>query len=179
MIRIKKYYWFVKTFLFKLLFGGVGPLSYIASPNYILGKSKLFIGERVRILYNFRCEIVGAGSVRIGDNTSIGHNCHISACESLTIGKSVTISSNVFVGSLEHCFDRCDVHVMDQSVKCYKTSIGDYSFVGTGAVLLAGSSIGKNCVVGANSVVKGCFPDFSIIAGVPAKAIGSRSSTAI
>jgi len=176
MINLRKYYWFFQTVLLSFFFGRVGRLSYIASPNYILGRSNLFVGERVRILYNFRCEIFDTGSVRIGDNTSIGHNCHISACEALTIGKNVTISSNVFLGSWEHCFDKVDFHVMDQPVKCEKTSIGDYSFVGTGAVLLAGSSIGSNCIVGANSVVKGCFPDFSIIAGVPARSVGFRSS---
>lgn len=50
-------------------------------------------------------------------------------------------------------------------------SIGDNSFIGMGATLLQGTNIGKNSIVGAGAVVKGTFPDNSIIAGNPAKAV--------
>lgn len=46
--------------------------------------------------------------------------------------------------------------------------ISKYSKIGINAVILAGTKIGKNCVVGANAVVKGEFPDYCVIAGVPA-----------
>ena len=50
--------------------------------------------------------------------------------------------------------------------------IGDNSFIGTRAVLLQGTNIGKNCIVGAGAIVKGNFPDNSIIAGNPARIVG-------
>lgn len=40
-----------------------------------------------------------------------------------------------------------------------------------GAAIMAGTVLGKQCVVGANAVVKGTYPDYSVIAGVPAKII--------
>ena len=174
MVLLKKISWIIKTLFGIVFYGKIGFLTYIGSPNYIIGRSKLYIGNRVRILYNFRCEIHNNGEVRIGDSTSIGHNCHISSCELLAIGANVTISSNVFLGSLDHTFEIPNTHVMNQPLSCIQTTVGDFSFIGTGAVILAGTNIGKNCVVGANSVVNGNFPDYSIIAGYPAKNIGFR-----
>ena len=49
--------------------------------------------------------------------------------------------------------------------------VGKNCWIGDGVVILAGSVIGDNCVIGANSVVKGCFGANSIIGGVPAKII--------
>jgi acetyltransferase-like isoleucine patch superfamily enzyme len=50
--------------------------------------------------------------------------------------------------------------------------IGKYTFVGPHSVIMPGTKIGKGSIVAAYSMVKGEFPDFSIIAGTPAKVIG-------
>jgi acetyltransferase-like isoleucine patch superfamily enzyme len=50
-------------------------------------------------------------------------------------------------------------------------SIGEGTWLGLHSVILPGTHIGKNCVVGANAVVKGIFPDYCVIAGVPAKIV--------
>ena len=51
--------------------------------------------------------------------------------------------------------------------------IEDDCFIGVNAILLPGTTIGANSIVGAGAVVKGTFPDLSVIAGVPAKRIFS------
>ena len=50
-------------------------------------------------------------------------------------------------------------------------SIGDHSWIGASAIIMPGVSIGKYCVVAANSFVNSSFPDYSIIGGTPAKLI--------
>jgi len=50
--------------------------------------------------------------------------------------------------------------------------IGEFTFVGTACVLLPGTIIGKGCIVGAGSVVKGVYPDYSVLVGNPAKVVG-------
>ena len=50
-------------------------------------------------------------------------------------------------------------------------TIGNNVFIGTKAVILKGTTIGDNCIVGAGSVVRGTFPDGVVIAGNPAKVI--------
>ncbi|MDI9401162.1 MAG: acyltransferase [Limisphaerales bacterium] len=49
--------------------------------------------------------------------------------------------------------------------------IGDGCFIGANSIILKGTELGKNCVVGAGSVVCGKFPDNVIIAGNPAKVL--------
>jgi acetyltransferase-like isoleucine patch superfamily enzyme len=49
--------------------------------------------------------------------------------------------------------------------------IGDGCFIGSNSIILKGTNLGKNCVVGAGSVVYGSFPDNVIIAGNPAMII--------
>ena len=49
--------------------------------------------------------------------------------------------------------------------------IGDGSWLGHGTVVLPGTTIGRHVVIGANSVVRGDIPDFTIAAGNPAKVI--------
>ena len=53
-----------------------------------------------------------------------------------------------------------------------KIVIGDYSYIGEGCMILPGVSIGKNCIVGAGSVVTKSIPDGIMVAGNPAKVIG-------
>jgi acetyltransferase-like isoleucine patch superfamily enzyme len=50
-------------------------------------------------------------------------------------------------------------------------TIGDGSWLGHGTVVLPGASIGRHVVVGANSVVTGVIPDFSVAVGSPARVI--------
>ena len=51
------------------------------------------------------------------------------------------------------------------------TAIGENCFIGYGAVIMPGTVLGRQCIVGANSVVKGVYPDYCVIAGVPARII--------
>jgi acetyltransferase-like isoleucine patch superfamily enzyme len=50
-------------------------------------------------------------------------------------------------------------------------AIGAGSWLGAGAVILPGTHLGRNCVVGAGAVVHGEHPDHSVLAGIPAKVI--------
>lgn len=51
--------------------------------------------------------------------------------------------------------------------------VGDNSFIGARVTLLPGCKIGKNCIIGACSVVKGEIPDNSIVVGNPTKVISN------
>ena len=58
------------------------------------------------------------------------------------------------------------------------TMIGDDAWIGYGAIILAGVKIGRGSIVGAGSVVTKDIPPYEIHAGIPARKIGERFSSA-
>ena len=60
---------------------------------------------------------------------------------------------------------------MDQGHILKETRIGKGCFLGYGVVIQAGTKLGKHCIVGSNAVVRGDFPDYSVIVGCPARIV--------
>ena len=101
----------------------------------------------------------------------------------ITIGNDVVISGHVWI--LTHDFsvaviDRAlaaqrgeTVDVDRQRKKVAGVSIGDNSFVGMSSLLMPGTVIGRDCIIGARSVVRGRIPDGSVVLGNPGKIIRS------
>jgi len=146
------------------------PLSW--SPEYIS------IGDNVLICSGCRIEAIHRyGNKRyhphiiIGDNVSILQNCHITAADELSIGKETTISFGVSIQDTDHEYQQIDVNILQQPLLLKKTTIGDNCFIGSGAKILAGTVLGRQCIVGTNAVVRGEFPDYCVIVGIPAKII--------
>ncbi|SDM55432.1 acyltransferase [Kriegella aquimaris] len=107
---------------------------------------------------------------------SIGENCKIaiknwgSEPYLITLGNHVHITTNV-----QFINHDGGVWVFRDEIPDFdvfgKIVIGDNSYIGNNAVIMPGVSIGKNCVIGANSVVTKSIPDNMVVAGVPAKYI--------
>ncbi len=169
---INKLFWAIRGLRYKLVFGKFGNFSYIGKPLSIIGKRNIYIGNRVRIYPNVRMEAANGGKIIIEENTSIAQNFHITSDnEELIVGKNTTISANVFITNLDHDYKVIDQHIMDQDRIVKTTRIGENCFIGFGASIQAGSILGKHCVVGTNAVVRGVFPDYSVIVGVPGKVV--------
>lgn len=93
----------------------------------------------------------------------------------LTISEGAVISTKVIILTHDWSFlKRINCPPSDYYDKmAYKAvSIGMNSFIGAGAIVLPGSTIGRHCIVGAGAVVKGNIPDYSIVIGNPCKIIG-------
>ena len=67
-----------------------------------------------------------------------------------------------------------DVPILRSPLEFAPVVVGDDCDLGVGAILLPGTILGRGVQVGAGAVVKGAFPDFSVIAGVPARVIRIR-----
>lgn len=98
----------------------------------------------------------------------------------IEIHEGVTISSYVRV--LTHDWSLYTVaksvgFFSDRAIgKITGVSIGPYSFVGTGSIIMPGTRIGRGCLIGAGTVVRGKVPDYSIVVGSPGRIVGDTRS---
>jgi acetyltransferase-like isoleucine patch superfamily enzyme len=118
---------------------------------------------------DFSCINNAMGPVIIGNQTRIGLSNTIIG--PVTIGNNVNIAQHVVMSGLNHGYD--DVSIAPRSQKCSTAHIHieDDCWIGANVVITAGVSIGKHCVIAAGSVVTKSIPEFSIVAGNPAKII--------
>ena len=124
------------------------------------------------------------GSIFIDENTYIGYNSQIWSAEKITIGKNVLISDNVFISDTNsHEMDYLEraesYHKMitlghpseKGNIETAAINISDYAWISYGAIILKGVSVGKGAIVAAGAVVTKHVPDFTLVAGNPAKVI--------
>ena len=109
--------------------------------------------------------------LRIGDRCVIGRGTHIVAHDSIVIGDDVFTGPYVYITDQNHGYADPDTPIGRQWPANAPVSVGAGSWLGAGAIILPGSVIGRNVVVGAGSVVRGQVPDRCVVAGVPAKVI--------
>jgi acetyltransferase-like isoleucine patch superfamily enzyme len=109
-------------------------------------------------------------NVSIGEGTWIGPFCVIDGeYDKVWLGKGVNVSSGAQI--LTHdTVKRCITNKAFTEIEHAPTVIGDYTYIGTNAVILKGVTIGKHCIIAAGAVVKenDVIPDYSMVAGVPA-----------
>jgi acetyltransferase-like isoleucine patch superfamily enzyme len=171
MHRLYKIMWVLRALSLKPFFAQFGLPSYIGKPLFLMNTRRMHIGKHVRIFPGMRAECHGAGQLFVSDNVSIGQGFHVIATDDLHIGTGCLISGSVFITDTDHTFDHIDTPVFDQPNKVSPTRIGENCFLGIGVRIQAGTTLGKGCVVGANSVVRGNFPDHCVIVGAPARVI--------
>jgi len=167
-----KFWWFLRALLYKLFFGKFAIPSYIGRPIFLYNVKHIFIHKNVRIYPNVRLEAhTSDGCIIIEEDVSIAQNVHITSMGQLTIGKSSTILANVFITNIDHEYREIGIHILKQRYLYQKTEIGENCYIGIGASIQAGTILGKQCIVGANSVVKGTFDDFCVIVGAPGRIV--------
>ncbi len=109
--------------------------------------------------------------VRIGDRCLIGKGSGIVGHFEIVIGDDVWTGHHVYITDQNHGYVDVSRPISQQTQPERSVTIGDGSWLGHGTVVLPGAAIGRHVVIGANSVVTGPIPDFSVAAGVPAKVI--------
>lgn len=116
---------------------------------------------------------VGIG-VRIGDRSSMDAFCFVGAAGGVEIGSDVIMGQHVSFHAEEHVIDRVDLPIKSQGTTRRGITIEDGCWIGANVTFLDGSRVGRGCVIGAGSVVRGAIPDYSIAVGVPARVVRSR-----
>ncbi|MBB4807783.1 acetyltransferase-like isoleucine patch superfamily enzyme [Chryseobacterium defluvii] len=168
---IYKYFWALRALLYAPFFGKFALPSYLGRPLFLMGTKKVFIDKKVRIFPHLRMEVHRSGNIHIREDVVISQNVHITSAGNLVIGKSSLILANVFITNIDHEYEEIGKHVVNQEYKIRDTMIGENCYIGMGAAIMAGTKLGKQCIVGANSVVRGEFPDYCVIVGAPARIV--------
>ncbi|MEN3372391.1 acyltransferase [Dechloromonas sp. ZS-1] len=144
-----------------------------------LSKCGVFLGDNCNIGPMTIIQATGV-LTNIGMGLNIGANSGIGGFSFIGCGGGVRIGSNVIMGqyvsfhSENHQFDDLGKPIREQGVTRIGIEIGDDCWVGAKATFLDGARVGNGCVIAAGSVVRGDFPSFSILAGVPARVVRSR-----
>lgn len=114
------------------------------------------------------------GDIVLGEHTNLGFHCEVFSGSTVTVGRHGLFAAYVYLVGGGHEFERADVAVVDQPRGSAGIALGDNVWLGTGAKVLDGVSLGSDVVVGANGVVTSDLPDGAIAAGVPARILRTR-----
>ena len=126
-------------------------------------------GENDVTIYN---STTVSGNVTIGDHTWIGPFCSLDGgTVGLEIGSYCSVSAACHL--LTHDTVRWALSKGKLKYEYAPTKIGDGCFIGVGSIVTKGITLGDSCLVGAGSVVTKSFPAQTILAGVPARKIGT------
>ncbi len=109
--------------------------------------------------------------VRIGDRCLIGKGSGIVGHFSIDIGDDVWTGHHVYITDQNHGYEDVNLPISRQTQPEQAVSIGNGSWLGYGTVVLPGAKIGEHVTIGANSVVTGEIPSYSVAVGAPAKVI--------
>lgn len=167
--------------LFRSRCEAVGPrfqyVQVLGAFPYISGPIRMRFGSDVtmhsRSTYS-ASKIFDAPSFMVGDHTYLGPGLTIGVAKSITIGSRCYIASNVGIFDNDgHPLDpdRRTAHLPPDPQDVHPVEIGDLVWIGEGALILKGSTIGEAAVVAARSVVMGVVPPFAVVAGNPAKVV--------
>ncbi len=156
-------------------------LSFIKKPFMVYGYFNRPDGnfyKRTRI--GSTVKLLDKKKIDIQDHVWIGHYSLLDGIGGIKIEKGVNIASHtcIYTHSSQNAIRLMGEKFIDTPAKnrvgylIEGVTIGEFTFIGTSCVILPGTSIGKGCIVGAGSVVKGNYPNYSIIVGNPSKIIG-------
>ena len=114
------------------------------------------------------------GVISIGAKTVLGQECTISAYQHVSIGRECLIADRAMMIDFDHAASDVERPVREQGVYKRDVRIGNNVWIGYGAVILCGVTIGDNAIVGASAVVTRDVPANAIVAGVPARLLRMR-----
>lgn len=135
------------------------------SPNtevVIADKGTIRLGRHVRGHRRTKLLAFDHGTLEIGSNAAFGNGVSINCMEKIVIGEGVQIGPDTKIYDHDHDF-RVPGGIQAEKFKTSPVEIGANSWIGCNVVILRGTTIGRNCIVAAGSVLKGKYPDNSVI----------------
>lgn len=109
----------------------------------------------------------------VGNRSQLGQNSKLAG--KITIGDDVLMGPDVIMMATSHAYSEVEIPINQQGdAEEKEIIIGNDVWIGTRVIILPGVKIGSHSIIGAGSVVTKSFPEYSIVAGNPAKLIKTR-----
>jgi acetyltransferase-like isoleucine patch superfamily enzyme len=119
---------------------------------------------------------VHEGEVSIGAKTVMGQECTISAYQHVEIGRECILADRVMLIDFDHGVVEVERPIRLQGIYKRDVRVGSNVWMGYGACVLRGVSVGHNSVIGTNAVVTREVPENAVVAGVPARILRMRDA---
>jgi len=129
----------------------------------------VWIGDGTKI----RCH---EGVVEIGAKTVMGQECTISAYQRVRIGNECVIADRAMFIDFDHGMVEVERPIRLQGIYKRDVEVGNNVWIGYGACILRGVSVGDNSVIGTNAVVAKDVPANAVVGGIPARIIRMREA---
>jgi acetyltransferase-like isoleucine patch superfamily enzyme len=124
-----------------------------------------------------RCKIrVHEGEFSLGAKSVMGQECTVSAYQHVAIGRECIIADRVMMIDFDHGMVETERPIREQGIYKRDVDVGHNVWIGYGACLLRGVSVGENSVIGTSAVVTANVPDNAVVAGVPARILRMRKA---
>lgn len=133
------------------------------SPNVVTEfnhGSKVNLGKKVRVHSGTKIKVRKGGKLTIGANARINYNCIIVCHDSIEIGEGTEFGPSVYLYDHDHDYR---AGLKENKFKSAPIVIGKNCWIGANSVILRGTVLGDNCVVGAGCVIKGEYPSFTVL----------------
>ena len=160
-------------------FAAFGARSIVHKPLWVYGSHKMAVGSDVLVLHGTWLSVETPAWNRpgpvlsIGDRVGIRPYVSISAADAITIEDDVIIAAYTSIIDSDHTFADGRPNVMHNPLATSPIRIGRGTWIAERVAVLRGADIGECCIIGANSVVRGTIPPFSIAVGSPARVVGA------
>jgi acetyltransferase-like isoleucine patch superfamily enzyme len=118
------------------------------------------------------------GDIVLEDGVNISYNCAVFSASSVKIGPDTLLAAYCYVVGGGHDFDQIDRPVVQQGRPSKGIEIGRGGWLGAGAIVLDGVTIGHDAVVAARAIVNRDLPPFAVAAGAPARVVRDRRAGA-
>jgi len=170
--------WLSRTYPFASIGRGV---SFHFTANVSRQRSpRISLGNSVRLLDRTWLNVAtpdpdGEPTIIIDDNCSIGTGTVISGKNCVHLERDILVGQNVLIQDHNHGYEDIDVPIISQGITPGgRIHIGEGTWIGRGAAIVCSRgnlTIGRHCVVSANSVLTRSIPDYSVVFGMPASVI--------
>ena len=125
------------------------------------------VGEGTEVRPGFVCDY--GGNIRLGARCFVNFNCVVLDCADVEIGDRVQIAPAVQIYTATHPLDAAERAGGRESARPVR--VGDDAWIGGGAILLPGVTVGEGAVVAAGAVVARDVPPATLVAGSPARVV--------